>query len=497
MSWVRDGRPREPGDGRRSIPRSASDIVPLGMGISLRARLLPPAVVLVFAGIVCAARAAAEGPPADLAPRLDALLARSYPADEPGAAVLVEKDGQVLLRKGYGMASLELGVPIRPEMVFKIGSLTKQLTAFAILKLAQEGKLSLDDEIPRFLPGYPTHGRRITIENLLTHTSGIPNYTALPDWQKGAFHGFTPAELLDRVKDLPLDFAPGEKWLYDNSGYLLLGQILEKLTGKDYAAWLAENVFTPLGMTHTTAALDPPIVPGRVAGYEGASGHFRNALHTGGGADGGLLSSIDDLALWERALGSGKLLRRDLLDRMLTPYRLRDGRSTNYGYGWELWSYEGHRVAEHDGILNGFKSEVMRMPEDRLLIVILSNHLDHAPPPASLAIEMAALAIGRPLAERKTVPLPPAALDRYVGVYQLDAATARAVTREGDRLYSQRTGSPKLEILPAGGDEFFYRETLDRLRFQRDAQGRITGMVLDRRYGGEEVAVRTGEAPRP
>jgi CubicO group peptidase (beta-lactamase class C family) len=435
--------------------------------------------------------------PPDLAGRLDALLARSYPAAEPGAAVLVEQEGKVVLRKGYGLASLELGVPIRPEMVFRIGSITKQFTAMAILKLAGQGRLALDDDITRFLPGYPTHGQRITVENLLTHTSGIRNYTDLAEWRKGEFHGLSLSQLIDRFKDQPADFAPGEKWLYDNSGYVLLGAILEKVTGQTYAAWLAEHVTGPLQMTHTVVAEEDPIVPGRVPGYEGPPGHYRNALHSEHFADGALLSSVDDLALWDRALTAGTLVRKDLLARMFTPFKLNDGRSTNYGYGWGIWSYEGHRVVEHAGVVNGFKTEILRMPEDHLLIVLLSNDLDHRPEPADLALAMAALAIGRPLPARKTIVLPPASLDRYVGVYRIDPSTTRVVTREGDRLFTRRGSYPKLEILPAGENEFFYRETMDRLRFVIDAKGQVTAMSLDRRYGGVENAVRTAEPVPP
>ncbi len=454
------------------------------------------ALLLLLLGSSAPARPVA--PPADLAGSFDRLLAQTYPPAEPGAAVLVEKDGQVLLRKAYGLAHLELGVPLRPDMVFRIGSLTKQFTALAILQQVQQGKLALSDDLTRFLPDYPTHGQRITIENLLTHTSGIKNYTDLPAWKDGSFEGFSVSQILDRVKDQPLDFAPGEKWLYDNSGYLLLGIILEKITGQPYATWVAENLLKPLSLTHTAYADWGAIVPGRAAGYDGPTGHYRNALPLAGNqaqADGGLLSTVDDLARWEHALTKGGLLRRDLLDRMFSPFHLKDGRSTNYGYGWELWTYEGHRLEEHDGVLNGFKSEILRLPEDHLLIVILSNALEHQPSPATLAVRLAAQAIGKPLEERKTVPLAPEVLDRYVGMYQVDPTTSRMVSREGDHLFTQRAGYPKLEILPAGGNEFFYRETMDRLRFVVDKDGKVTGMVLNRRYGGEELAKRVPGSP--
>ncbi|HEY8019807.1 MAG TPA: serine hydrolase, partial [Thermoanaerobaculia bacterium] len=433
----------------------------------------------------------------ELAARLDRLLAASYPAAEPGAAVLVERGGQVILRKGYGMANLELCVPVRPEMVFRIGSITKQLTAMAILRLAAEGKLALDDEVGKLLPGYPSHGRRITLENLLTHTSGIPNYTDFPAWKKIWRERHTPSEIIDSFKDEPLDFAPGERWRYDNSGYVLLGAILEKVTGRPYTDWMAETLLRPLGMTSTVVGDSAAVVPGRVTGYQGTPGHYVNAESLTSAnpyADGAFLSTVDDVARWSRGLDAGALVRKDLLERMLTPYRLKDGRSTNYGYGWELWSYEGHRVEEHDGILNGFKAELLRMPDDRLLVVILSNNLDHQPSPAMLAIEIAAMAIGKPLAERKTVHLAPALLDRYAGTYRTEPDVVRVVSREGDRLFTQRAGFPKLEAFPAAENDFFYQGTMDRLRFVTNAAGNVTGLSLDRRYGGVELGVRTGGA---
>jgi D-alanyl-D-alanine carboxypeptidase len=440
--------------------------------------------------------AAASGD-ADLAGRLDRLLAKAYPAAEPGAAVLVEKDGRVLLRQGYGMASLELAVPIRPEMVFRIGSLTKQFLAMAILELAGRGKLALDDDLTRFLPGYPTHGQRITVENLLTHTSGIKSYTSLPGWERWGREDLTVQQVIDRFKDQPPDFAPGERWLYDNSGYVLLGAILEKVTGEECGAWMTAHLLAPLALAHTYWGDGERLVPGRVAGYQGAPGHYFNVEHLitpHAYADGALLSSVDDLARWDRALAAGTLARKDLLDRMFTPYRLRDGRSTNYGYGWEIWSYEGHRVVEHDGIVNGFKAEILRMPEDRVLVVVLSNSLGHQPTPQALGVELAALAIGKPLEERKTVHLAPEVLDRYVGVYRIGPATVRVVTRHGDRLFTQRQGYPKLEAFAAAPNDFFYRGTMDRLRFLTDATGRVTGLAMDRRYGGVETAVRIAAA---
>ena len=465
----------------------------------MRRTAVLPALLLLL--LLAPAYPAAAHSDADLVAQIDQLLAKTYPAAEPGAAVLVEKDGKVLLRKGYGMANLELSVPIAPEMAFRLGSITKQFTAVAILKLAEQGKLALSDDLTRYLPDYPTHGQKITLENLLTHTSGIKSYTSLPRWHQTIREDLTPQQMVDLFKDEPADFAPGEKWLYDNSGYFLLGMVIEKVTGKTYAAALAETIFTPLGLPHTAYGADAPLVPGRVAGYQGEPGHYENAdyLSMTPYAAGSLVSTVDDLARWEHALFSGTLLRQDLFARMVTPYPLKNGKATAYGYGLGIWSFEGHRVIEHGGDINGFTTELLRLPEDRITVVLLSNNPDHAPRPDFLGIEIASLLLGKPLAERKPIPVDPALLgryDRYVGVYRLDAETTRVVTREGSRLFTQRLpGGGRTEILPLSLTDFYYPDTVDTLHFNTGGTGaqlKVTGMTHTG-HGEVDEAVRTSD----
>ena len=228
--------------------------------------------VLAAAGtllLLWSSAAAPAAPPAVAAPiaAIDALLRGSFPAERPGAAVIVVKDGRTLFRKAYGMANLELGVPLQPDMVFRLGSITKQFTATAILMLAEEGKLSLQDPIEKHLPGYPTQGHVITIEHLLTHTSGIQSYTDLPGWMTSRIQGpMTVTELIDGFKKEPMQFAPGEKWAYNNSGFILLGAIVEKASGKTYEAFVRERIFLPLGMTSSYYDRTETIIPKRAPG---------------------------------------------------------------------------------------------------------------------------------------------------------------------------------------------------------------------------------------
>ncbi|HYG65843.1 MAG TPA: serine hydrolase [Thermoanaerobaculia bacterium] len=460
--------------------------------------------LILTAAAVAPAVAAADSP--DVA-AIDRYLTAAYAANEPGAAVLVKRGDEVLLRKGYGMANLELGVPIQPDMTFELGSLTKQFTSAAILMLAEQGKLSVEDEVTRYLPDFPTHGRKITLEHLLTHTSGIPSYTGLPDWMAKARQDMSVDELIGVFKGRPLEFEPGEKWAYNNSGYVLLGAILEKLSGKTYEQFVEEEIFKPLGMTSSRYGSLSEVIPGRVSGYgRTPDGNWSNAPYlsrTLPYAAGALVSTLDDLARWDRALsagdGEGKLLSRASLERIYTPYRLASGKSSRYGYGWFVSELQGQRSLEHSGGIFGFVTYMLRVPEERLLVVVLSNHPGKSPDPEEVAMRVAARALGRPFEDTPTVKLAAAALDEYTGVYRIDEAAARMVTREGDRLFAHRTGSRKLEVVATARDEFFYPDSYTRLRFVRDARGKVAGMEVTPRGGETEAAQRTAEplpAPR-
>ena len=213
----------------------------------------------------------------NLRQKIDAYVCGFYPANEPGAAVLATKRGKVILRKGFGLANMELGIPIEPGMIFKIGSVSKQFTAAAIMMLVEEGKMSLSDDITKFLPGYPTLGNHITVEHLLNHTSGIKSYTQMPDWRVLERQDYTVTELIDLFKDKPMNFKPGEKWHYNNSGYFLLGAVIEQVSGKSYREFLQERIFTPLGMKGSDYGSSRRIIPRRVPGYTQTADGFLNA----------------------------------------------------------------------------------------------------------------------------------------------------------------------------------------------------------------------------
>jgi D-alanyl-D-alanine carboxypeptidase len=447
-------------------------------------------------GVPAGAAAAPAAAGSELARYADKLMAERYPADKPGAAILVAKDGNVLLRKGYGLAEMELGVPVRPEMVFELGSVTKQFTATAILMLQERGKLSIQDEITKYLPDYPTHGEKITLEHLLTHVSGIPSYTGLPEWFPKLREDLTVDQLIALFKDKPLEFHPGERWAYDNSGYILLGAVIEKASGKSYEDFIEQEIFAPLGMKHSYYGHNDELIPGRAAGYEPDEHGFHPARYlsmTQPYAAGSLMSNVDDLWLWEQSLESGKLLRRESLDRMFTPAKLNSGANTHYAFGWNTFDYSGHKVIEHGGGIFGFVTHVARVPDERFYVAVLSNNPGSNP--EEIGLRMAAKAAGMALEDRPSIAVDEKTLDDYPGVYRFDPSTTRTITREGGTLYSQRSGGEKSEILASGPDEFFFKDTPGRLRFRRDAQGKVTGMDFLASSGPDGFGERTDEKP--
>jgi CubicO group peptidase (beta-lactamase class C family) len=430
----------------------------------------------------------------------DQLFSKSYPAGEPGAAVLVAKGGQILLRKGYGLANLELGVPIQPDMVFEVGSLTKQFTSAAILLLQERGKLSVTDDVTKYLPDYPTHGQKITLDHLLTHLSGVPDYTSLPEWMPRVREDLTVQQIIDLFKDKPLDFSPGEKWSYSNSGYILLGAVIEKASGKSYEDFVEQEIFAPLGMKRSRYGHQNEVVPGRVAGYEKGEDGYKIADYvsmTQPYAAGALMSTVDDLALWAEALSGGKLLEKTSLERMTTSAKLTSGQSTHYAYGLGISSEDGMQILEHGGGIPGFTSYLLTIPDQRLLVIVLSNNRSQEPPPDMLAFRVTMKALGKSVEERKSVDLDPATLAGYVGVYRFDEKTLRAISREGNKLFAHRSGGETYEILPVSRDDFYYPALESRLHFRRDDQGKITGMDFLQRLGPGDVGVKTDEPLPP
>jgi D-alanyl-D-alanine carboxypeptidase len=305
----------------------------------------------------------------------------------PGVSLAVIHDGKTVKSRGYGVANLELAVPATTTTVYEIGSNTKQFTAAAVMMLVEEGLIKLDDSVTKYFEDAPEAWSGITIRHLLSHTSGIQNHVAVPGYMNVFKTSITSEtspgrdELLKMFFKLPLEFKPGETWAYDNTGYILLGIIIEKVSGKSYWQFLDERIFTPLGMRATRNTDSTPIVPNRAAGYDWVNNHYENrpvlppfvAFSAGT-----ILSTVDDMTKWDAALSATKLLKRESLDQIWTANRTKDNTdaSCDYGFGWFVDKFHGHRLVQHSGGTPGFSSLIYRFIDDKLTIIILTNHSD-------------------------------------------------------------------------------------------------------------------------
>ncbi len=335
-----------------------------------------------------------------IAAKVDEYLNAAVKFNHFSGSVLVARDGQPVISKGYGMANYELNVPNTPQTVFRIGSITKQFTAMAIMMLQERGKLNVNDPICKYLENCPAAWQPVTIRHLLTNTSGILSYTDLPDTQKVSVQPSTFAELVNLFRDKPLEFTPGEKFAYSNSGYYLLGLIIEKTSGKPYAEFLRENVFTPLGMKNSGYDDSHTLLPNRANGYEWAGKTFVNANYIDMGfaySAGALYSTTGDLLLWDKALYTEKLVSRKSLDEMFTPFRemVRDGwGGYAYAYGWFIGKQSGRQVSRHDGGIKGFSTDIIRFPSERVTVIVLNNNQTVIP--YRVANDLSAIVFGAP-----------------------------------------------------------------------------------------------------
>jgi len=441
-----------------------------------------------------AAHAAPPKPSPSLAERIDASLAQLYRSDGPGATVIVIKNGKTVFRKAYGMADIAKKQALTPDTALRIGSITKQFTATAILMLADEGKLKLDDDITRYLPDYPTHGRRITIEHLLTHTSGIVSYTGKQGYMADMARDMTVGEMIDRFKDDPLEFEPGSDWRYNNSGYFLLGAIIGKVSGLSYADFLQQRIFTPLGMTHTAYEGHELRAFPHAQAYTPDADGFRPSPRlsmTQPYAAGALVSSVDDLARWDAAIDKGKLLKASTWKRALTSHTLRSGRNTGYGYGWEIISLRGAPAVAHGGAITGFRSYALRLPEQHIYVAVLSNADGQVTSPDGPARRAAALVMGKPYPEYQAVVSGPGLLDAYAGLYRLDDKANWTVRRQDDGLTMQAPSGTLIPLRAFSDGGFFAPGSVDWIEFRRDAKGAVSELVLHRDEG-DKVNPRVG-----
>lgn len=382
---------------------------------------------------------------------LDHIIQERIPPDGPGAAVAVIRDGQVIHSAGYGMASLEWDQPISTDTVFGIGSTTKPFTATAIMLLERDGLLSTAAPITDYLPDYDTHGATITITHLLTHTSGIPNFITRPGfWERVAPLDHDHLQLRARFEPLPLDFAPGERYSYSNSGYCLLGMVIERVAGMPYSDFIRERIFEPLGMASSGYLSRNRVIPHLATGYEmewrvaGFRPYVSETLVYSAGA---IHSTVEDLARWDAALRDARLLDRETLARMERPLTLNDGRREGYGLGWGLSRFRGRPVVHHAGGVPGYSAFLGRFVEDNLTIIILSNWgLFDAAGLLARPIASLLLDLPEPPAPEQPPEIEASALARMAGSYVNGIGDIVEFMVEGEGL--RATGELTAKLLP-------------------------------------------------
>lgn len=401
--------------------------------------------------------------------------------EAPGVAVLVAKEGKIIYRKGFGYADIKNKILIDPDTKFRIGSVTKQFTAAAILKLQENNLLSVNDKLSKFIPDFP-RGDEVTIHHLVTHTSGINSYTGKPYFLDRVTKTISPDSLINLIKKDPYDFNPGERFLYNNSGYFLLGYIIGKVSGKTYADYLKESFFDHLGMKNTGVHYSGIKLEQEAKGYGGNSASYQEALNwdmSWAGGAGNLYSTVDDLLKWNEALHGGKVLNEKSMEAAVTPVTLKNGDKEQYGYGLGLSKYRGMDIIGHSGGLHGFITQLAYYPKEKITVAMFSNtaepEVNFDPNKVVEAFLWNKMNKQESYIESKVKPKN---LQLYAGRYDLSDIGVMMITTEGERIYSQISGQSKFEIFPMADDEFFWKVVEAKVTFVRDAKGEITHSII-------------------
>ncbi|HKX84205.1 MAG TPA: serine hydrolase [Pyrinomonadaceae bacterium] len=431
--------------------------------------------------------------------RIDEYMKSAVEVERFSGSILVAREGRAIVSKGYGMANVEFDMPNTPNTVFRLASVTKQFTATAIMMLQERGKLNINDPMCKYLTDCPAAWQPITIRHLLTMTHGIPGVTAL---ELGPLRGLPVPwdQWLEATGKKPLEYTPGEKFKYLNSGYTLLGFIIERVSGKSYGEFLQENIFTPLGMKQTGYEDPLRIIKNRATGYKQLPGDpitnlpYREIIRMYAG--GGIYSTTEDLLLWDKALYTEKLLSKRSIDEMFTPFKdMYPGKS--YAYGW--WSSQkfGRQEIAHGGNATGFITYIARYPSDRVTVIVLSNNERGSS--GKISSVLSAIVFGAPYEipkERKAVTIGSSVSDKYVGEYKFQyPPTTFIVTSENGKLMAQRNAEPKAEMVPESETKFFLKTEDIQFTFVKDTSGVVTGLIVHQ-GDGTLYEVMTGQKTR-
>jgi len=397
---------------------------------------------------------------------VDQLLSKKYAAGNPGAAALIARDGKVIYRKAFGAANLELDIPMKPEHVFELGSITKQFTSVAILMLMEQGKLDLQDDITKFIPDYPTHGKKISIHSLLNHTSGIKSYTAMESFRELARADMSPTELIDVFKNEPMDFDPGYEYAYNNSGYIILGHIIEVISEMSYGDFVEEHIFKKLGMKNSYYGSMSKVIKNRASGYQPSENGFRNAEYlslTLPYAAGSLMSCVDDMLLWSQAIHHNTLISEKSKQLAFTIGERLDGFPMYYGYGFSIDEINDVPTIEHGGGIFGYETYGVYVPSENVYVIVLTNRNGNGP--RDVTIKMAAHAIGKPFPTNASVAVSEEKMKKWVGTYEFGDGAIRYVTFKDGRLFSQREGSENLALITVAEDAYYFEGSFTNYKF--------------------------------
>ncbi|HEN5528828.1 beta-lactamase [Legionella moravica] len=413
---------------------------------------------------------------------------QSYVADKQFmGAILMAQHEQVVLDKGYGFANLEWQISNTPKTKFRIASLTKQFTAAAILLLEEQGKLKTSDFINKFMPDAPSTWNKVTLFHLLNHTSGIPNYTGFPDFAKFTTSTKTPEQQIELFRHKPLNFQPGSNFEYNNSGYVLLGYLIEKISGQSYEDFIMTNIFNPLSMNDSGYDSHSKIIINRASGYMVSSNGICNADYLDMSipySAGSLYSTTRDLLLWEQGLFGGTILSPESLNKMINPFK------NEYGLGVRIHSLEEHKSITHAGGTSGFNTKLIYSPDDKLTVIVLANLNALGYVAQDLALKIVALARGKTVklpSERKEIVIPTEQLVKYTGKYTIKPYIAPygltsekhlVVSLENNYLMVQEINQSKIELFPESETNFFGKIPDIQIQFFNNEQGQVSHLVL-------------------
>jgi CubicO group peptidase (beta-lactamase class C family) len=437
----------------------------------------------------------------DLTQQFDDIVAQYYQNDTPGATILVAKNGKAIYRKAVGKSNLELDVDMIPENVFMLASITKQFTAIAILMLEEQEKLSLNDPITKFIPNYPTQGKIITVHHLLNHTSGIKSYTGIGNLRQVARQDKTLDELIDYFKNEPMDFNPGDAYRYNNSGYVLLGKIIEVISEDTYEGFLHKNIFEPLKMSNSRYGSNRALIKNRAMPYEQTDQGYINASYlsmTLPHAAGALVSTIDDLLKWQNALANNTLIKATTLQKAINGSTLNNGEHINYGYGLGEMNLKGSKGYTHSGGIFGSSTNGIYLIEEDVYVIGLSNCSCNDI--GALTQNLAAAAIGKPFPTMKDViNLSEDQLKQWVGAYEFEDGAIRHIFMKDGKLKSMRESETNTayDIFPLAENRFMFEEGTIEYEFSKTKNGKRQALfITDSENLGKETDKKMPEAKK-